>query len=59
MRYRAIPVGDEFRVWDAVVKRWADDGYYQSLRDAQHACSALADLHSAPQLNQQPGERHG
>jgi hypothetical protein len=39
-----IPVGHEFRVWDVIAKCWADDGYYATWTDAQHACSAPADL---------------
>lgn len=44
MRYLVIPVGSEFRVADIKHKRWADDGYYQTLTDAQHALNALVDI---------------
>ena len=45
MRFMPIPVNaTEFRIWDVIANQYADDGYYQTIGDAQHACTALADL---------------
>lgn len=37
----------EYRVWDVIANQYADDGYYQTFEDAEHACTALADLNRA------------
>jgi hypothetical protein len=44
LRFKPIPVGDQFRVSDALNKCWADDSYYPRWTEAQAACIALYEV---------------